>query len=41
MVAQTLRKWYLMFTRHHALHLPEPVGPYAACFLERRDWDHN
>ena len=40
MTIQTLKKWYQALTRHYHLHAPEPVGMYAAGFLERRDWDH-
>ena len=40
MMLKLLHKWLLAVTHHHALHEPQPVGIYAACFLERRDWDH-
>ena len=40
MTFKTLLKWVHALTHHYALHKPEPVGMYAAGFLERRDWDH-
>jgi hypothetical protein len=36
-----LLKCYLALTKRYSMHAPEPVGMYAASFLQRRDWDHN
>ncbi|WP_342620578.1 hypothetical protein [Rhodoferax sp. GW822-FHT02A01] len=40
MTIKTLLKWVHALTHHYALHRPEPVGMYAASYLERQDWDH-
>ncbi len=36
-----ISKWYLLLTRRYSMHAPEPVGMFAAGFLQRRDWDHS
>jgi len=39
-MTDALNQWFEMLTKRYALHLPEPIGPYAASYLERRYWDH-
>ncbi len=36
-----ISRWFKAMTKHHALHYPEHVGPYAGSYLERQNWDHS